>query len=245
MHYSLDFTRRLLLEAGTRDARKILDVGCGLGDVAALALTLVGDGAQIIGIDRNEAALERARQRTSQATFRMADLTDLPDDLKDFDAIIGRRVLMYQADPARALSLLVERLKPGGLVVFQEADLSMVPARLTPLPLHEKTLGWIREMVRQEGCDLQMGFHLHQTFTAAGLSVQGVRAEAIVQTPTQPSLLGDIVRAVLPRLLEQGVTTEAEVEADTLQARLDAERIESGATFIGDMMFGAWGRRDA
>ena len=245
MHYSLDFTRRLLLEAGIGEASKILDVGCGLGDVTALALTLVGEKAEIIGIDRNQTALEMARQRTSQATFRTADLADLPDDLHGFDAIIGRRVLMYQADPAQALRQLVERLKPGGLVVFQEADLSMVPARLTPLPLHEKALGWIREMVRQEGCDLQMGFHLHQTFTQAGLTVHGVRAEAIVQTPTQPSLLGDIVRAVLPRLLEHGVTTAAEVEADTLQARLDAERIESGATFIGDMMFGAWGRRDA
>lgn len=163
----------------------------------------------------------------------------------DFDAIIGRRVLMYQPDPTKALEKLTERLRPGGLVVFQEADLSMVPASLTLLPLHEKSIGWIREMIRQEGCDLQMGFHLHQVFQKAGLTVQGVRAEAIVQTPTQPSLLGDIVRAVLPRMIEHGVTTEAEVCPDTLQARLDAERIESGATFIGDMMFGAWGRRDA
>lgn len=240
-HYSADFTRRLLLEAGLKPGMRMLDVGCGYGDVTRLIALLVGESGSVLGIDTQAATLEVSRQRGGH--FQEADINRLPAELDHYDAIVGRRVLMYQPDPLQTLRGLAQRLKPGGLLIFQEADLTMVPARLQALPLHEKAHGWVREMIRLEGCDLNMGFHLDGLLRRAGLRVGGVRAEAIVQTPDQPSTLGFIVQAVLPRILDQGVTTAAEVEIDTLQSRLDAERIESGATFIGDMMFGAWATR--
>ena len=51
-----------------------------------------------------------------------------------------------------------------------------------------------------------------------------------------------IVRAMLPRMLEHGVATEAEIDIDTLDERLLAECRAAKATYIGDMAFGAWAR---
>ena len=69
-----------------------------------------------------------------------------------------------------------------------------------------------------------------------------MRAEAIVQTPTIAHETGTIIRAIMPRIVQQGVATELEIDVDTLDERLAAERRASDATYIGDMVFGAWAR---
>ena len=214
-----DFTRRLLLEAGIWERMRVLHVGDGRGEMAGLLQSLVGERGSVVAVDPREDSL-----------------LHLSRELAGFDAIVGRRVLMYLTDPVAAVRRLAERLKPGGRMVFQEIDLSMGPARLLPLPLHEQAHGWLRDIVRLEGRDL------HKTLTQAGLTVEGVRAEAIVQTPGQPGLLADIVEAALPRILQQGVASAEQVGVPSLRTRLDAERVAAGATFIGDMMFGAWAR---
>lgn len=187
--------------------------------MSGLLRSLVGERGSVVAVEPREETL-----------------LNLPASLNEFDAIVGRRVLMYLADPVEAVRRLAERLKPGGRMILQEMDLSMGPARLLPLPLHQRAHGWLRDIVRLEGRDL------HKTLTQAGLTVEGVRAEAIVQTPGQPGLLADIVEAALPRILQQGVASAEEVGLHSLRTRLDAERVEAGATFIGDMMFGAWAR---
>ena len=81
---------------------------------------------------------------------------------------MGRFVLMFLSDPATTLRQLCEHLRPGGLVVFQEMDLS--GARMTPpLALCEQVLDWIRGTFQGGGVELDMGSHLFPTFSQAGL----------------------------------------------------------------------------
>lgn len=149
---------------------------------------------------------------------------------------------MYQADPVAALRAVVRVLRPGALVVFQEADGTMVPASSVALPLHARANRWMWQTVLREGGNLHMGFELAHALEQAGLVVEQVRAEAIVQTTKQRHPVGMIVRAMLPRILEHGVATEAEIGIDTLDERLLAECTAANATYVGDMAFGAWAR---
>jgi ubiquinone/menaquinone biosynthesis C-methylase UbiE len=180
--------------------------------------------------------------------FVEADLSALPREGAlllehgPFDAIVGRRVLMYQRDPVEVIRQLTRVLRPGGLVVFQEQDATMVPASVTPLPLHERAHGWMWRTVEREGGNTHMGFDLASVLERAGLSLVQVRAEAIVQTPTMPPTAGTIIRAIMHRIVQQGVATEAEIDVDTLDERLAAERKAANATYVGDMVFGAWAR---
>ncbi len=243
-----DFTYRLLVDAGLREGMRILDIGCGPGDVSFLASSLVGETGSVVGVDRNDGLLAVARQRPAESatpapTFVLADINALPANLGTFDAIVGRRVLMYQPDGVETVRLLMRRLASGGLIAFQELDMTMVPASVVPLALHERVLEWLRQMVTAEGADVKMGFHLHDVLTRAGMVVEEVRAEAIVQTPTAPSNLAEIIKAVLPRIVEHGCATATEIDIETLHSRLTAERLETNATYIGDMMFGAWARK--
>ncbi|MEB0228170.1 methyltransferase domain-containing protein [Pseudomonas sp. 10S4] len=243
-----DFTHRLLSDAGVRVGMRVLDIGCGSGEVTLLAARLVGLNGTVVGIDQDENALSMARQRihpegAAATTFIQGDLLSMPEALGNFDAIVGRRVLMYQADTVQTVRALAARLRPGGIIVFQEHDSTMVPASLTPFPLHAQAQGWIRRMIELEGADLHIGFNLHRILTQAGLVVENVRAECLVQTPSSAYGLGSIVRACLPRVVAHGVATAEEIKIDTLQARLDAEQAQTDSIYIGDVMFGAWARK--
>jgi hypothetical protein len=98
-------------------------------------------------------------------------------------------------------------------------------------------------MLRLEGANLHMGFDLHSALSAAGLTVERVRAEANVLTPTSSYPIAAIIRAVLPRLLHLGVTTEREADVETLDDRLAAERKAADATCVWEMVFCGWGRK--
>lgn len=243
-----DFTTRLMIDAGIGKGMRILDVGCGSGDVSFLLCDLVGKTGQIIGVDHDAGAIAVARQRIAAhghpaLRFLQCDLLELQDSLGAFDAIVGRRVLMYQKDAVATIRALSKCLRPGGIVVFQEHDTTMVPASLESFPLHQRAQAWIREMIAREGADLHMGFKLHGILAEAGLTVESVRAECLVQTPDTPYGLGKIVRVCLSRITGLGVASAEEIEIETLQQRLDQERSASSGIYIGDMMFGSWARK--
>ncbi|MFI4974899.1 MAG: methyltransferase domain-containing protein [Caulobacterales bacterium] len=243
-----EFTRRLLVDAGIGASMRVLDIGCGSGDVALLAGALVGEQGQVFGVDREAGPLALARDRArglglTNVTFVQGDFDTLPLGIELFDAAVGRRVLMYQPDAVLALAQLARGVRPGGLIVFQEHDTTMTPASLAPMPLHRRAQGWIRQTIEREGADLHMGFGLYAALTGAGLAVERVRAEAIVQTPNAPHAVATIIRAMLPRIVSHGVATENEIDIDTLDRRLGEERTGTDAIYVGDVMFGAWARK--
>lgn len=241
-------TERLLVDAGIGVGMRVIDVGCGRGDVSFLAARLVGEQGQVLGVDRDASPLVVARERARElnlprVTFAEGDFCALSPEHGQFDCAVGRRVLMYQRDPVEAIRRLADALRPGGLIVFQEHDSTMVPARLTPLPLQERVHEWVWRTVEREGANIHMGFDLASVLEQAGLVVEQVRAEAIVQTPRAHYPMGPIVRAMLPRIVHQGVASEEEINVDTLDQRLVEERQRANAAYVGDMVFGAWARK--
>lgn len=242
-----NFTRRLLTDAGLVPGMRVLDVGCGRGDVSVIAAALAGPMGEVVGIDRDGEALTIARERSLTASlapiqFEQAEIAGA-QAFGTFDAVIGRRVLMYQPDAAAALRTLSACLRPGGLVAFQEHDSTC--ASTVSLPLHDRFRSWLWTTVEREGANIHMGFGLAGALSQAGLAVEHVRAEAIVQTPTQAYRNGEIARSMLPRILRQGVATAEEIDVETIEQRLREERETTGATYVGELVFGAWARKAA
>ncbi len=241
-------TERLLVDAGITLGMRVLDVGCGSGDVALLLAKQVGESGQVVGIDQDVQALAAASVRVRQlalanVTFTQGDISALSPDLAPFDAVVGRRVLMYLPKPVDVLRRIAAVVRPGGRVVFQEHDSIMVPGRVTPMPMHEQVHAWIWQTVQREGANIHMGFDLPIVLAQAGLAVEHVRAEAVIQTPDVPYRVAAIVRAMLARIVRQGVAREQDVDIETLEQRLTAERVEANAVYVSDMVFGAWARK--
>src|SRR5215471_10685972 len=103
-------TERFLRDAGISSGMRVLDIGCGMGDVTMIAAQLVGTAGHITSIDLDQASIETAQRRTTafgfeNTSFNRADInTYLPDN--SFDAIIGRLVLQFVTDPTTIIKRL-------------------------------------------------------------------------------------------------------------------------------------------
>src|SRR6266568_6045915 len=73
------FTPRLLEDAGISRGMKVLDVGCGPGDVSLIVAELVGEEGRVVGVDMNPTVLQLAKSRAqearlSQISFQSGDI---------------------------------------------------------------------------------------------------------------------------------------------------------------------------
>ena len=239
------FTERLLEDAGITTGMKVLDIGCGNGEVSFLASKLVGESGEVIGVDINNQAIAAGRKRaeesnTGNVTFVEGKIPEVVSTLGQFEAVVGRRVLMYLDNPVETLKSIKKFVIPGGLLVFQESDSTLVPHSRTPMPLHDKVVNWMWRTVKKEGADIHMGFNLLSLFNKSGISTDHIRAEPVIQGQGTHYSLEFITRAMLPRITKHNVATEAEIDIDTLEQRLSDERSDD-TVYISDMAFGIWG----
>ena len=110
---------------GAAPGRRILEVGCGLGDDAASLARLVAPGGAVAAIDGSRTMISAARERHSDVvglSFDVADAAALPFDNASFDGCRIDRVLQHIADPASAVREMVRVLRPGGVLVAYDND---------------------------------------------------------------------------------------------------------------------------
>jgi SAM-dependent methyltransferase len=93
------------------DGTRLLDVACGSGYAAALA---VERGASVTGVDVTPALLELALERAPTATFVTAGMDALPFADASFDVVTGVNGFQFALDPAVALAEAARVLVPGG-----------------------------------------------------------------------------------------------------------------------------------
>jgi SAM-dependent methyltransferase len=105
---------------------RLVDVGCGLGEVAIALAADVGDTTAVVGIDASEAMLTVARNRTAgrRARFVLGDALALGLRDATFDAARSERTLQWVVDPPRAAAELLRVVRPGGRISLIDTDWS-------------------------------------------------------------------------------------------------------------------------
>src|SRR4051794_21860757 len=59
-------TNSFLRQAGLSEGMRVLDLGCGIGDVSLIAARIVGPRGSVTGLDPDSAALDIAQARASE-----------------------------------------------------------------------------------------------------------------------------------------------------------------------------------
>lgn len=104
----------------------ILDVGCGVGDDAREIAARVGPSGRVIGVDRSEALIAEARQRSAPTdlplAFEIGDATALEFADDTFDGCRADRVLHHLEQPEKAIQEMLRVARPGARLVMAEPD---------------------------------------------------------------------------------------------------------------------------
>jgi SAM-dependent methyltransferase len=105
----------LLDSVGPLHGRRVLELACGTGHLAAHA---VARGATVVGIDVAAPMVALARQRVPEGTFHEGNAEALPFDDAHFDVVLCCFGLLHFSQPAQALHEAARVLKPGGVCAF-------------------------------------------------------------------------------------------------------------------------------
>lgn len=128
----------LLDAANVRAGSRVLDSGCGPGNLAAAA---AARGASVVGADLSQGVLAIARKRNPQLEFRQADAEHLPFPDHDFDAVVANLLVPHLPRPDAGLAELVRVLKTDGRLAVSMWD----------LPARSRFVGIIWEAIAEVG----------------------------------------------------------------------------------------------
>jgi 2-polyprenyl-3-methyl-5-hydroxy-6-metoxy-1,4-benzoquinol methylase len=240
-------TERLLREIGLRPGMRVLDLGCGAGDVSMLAAELVGPSGVVMGIDRNPEVLSVARERCREAKLKQVEFKEtsleLLSDTTPFDAVVGRYVLLHQADPVAFLRAGAAQVRPGGILGLHEIGyFGEVVEPDGGTPLLRQVRKWLLQFFQSGLPHFDVGRRLVEQFDAAQLPQPKMFCELPVGGGSDSTIsdwMVETLETALPQLIEAEVITE-EIDIEALKANIAAEVQEYHLQVVGPAQICAW-----
>jgi SAM-dependent methyltransferase len=240
-------SERLLREAGLREGMRVLDLGSGAGDISMLAADIIGPTGSVLGIDRNQQAVELARHRAreagySQITFKVCPVEDLGETAA-FDFAVGRYVLIHQADPLGFLRSAARAVRPGGLIAFHENTPSIPARSYPPLELYDRLADLIAVAAAFNLPHGDIALRAPALFRDAGLPDPTLFSETPMGDAENSSICewtADLHRALRPQYEKAGIVIPEEFEPETIKDRLKAAAIQSRCLLMMPMQICFW-----
>jgi len=132
-------TNELLSLCHIKNAREVLNVGCGIGVGSAYIAKKYA--CHVVGVDISERMIEFSRLRAREekvehkVEFQTADVLELPFEPDRFDVVFAESVMIFVDNKAQAIRECVRVTKPGGYVGLSEGFWTAQP----PSELIERT----------------------------------------------------------------------------------------------------------
>ena len=241
---------QLLRRAGFSAGLRVLDIGCGVGELSMVAARLVGRRGSVTGIDIDKGALALAAKRAREdglehVDFAHGDIGTFRTDAS-YDAVIGRHILIHTPDPRVVVGMAHSLLNPGGVAVFQEYDFSVVHHAFPEAPLYGRIMEVFRAFFAKAAHG-NIGTRLFQLLSEAGFPTPDCRVEYPMDGGAGSPFyewIAESFRSILPRAAALGLVPSDEVEGiDSLARRLGEETIAHGGCVPGPAMIGAFARK--
>jgi trans-aconitate methyltransferase len=105
----------LLTVLAPKENERILDIGCGSGQLTAKIKEL---GAQVMGIDSSSEMIADASQKYPDIEFLVMDATNF-EFTQPFDAVFSNAVLNWVLKKEQAIASMYRNLKSGGRMVVE------------------------------------------------------------------------------------------------------------------------------
>lgn len=133
-------TEQFLRDAGIREGMRVVDIGCGVGDVSFAVAGIVGPAGSVLGIDLASPSLEVAETRARELGLdQVAPYRRRRPDISSRQPWRRRRRAADRGLPAKPPAVMRHMrnwLHPGGFMAFLETDLPDRADAIPPIPLH-------------------------------------------------------------------------------------------------------------
>lgn len=241
-----DYTEHALRLAGLRPGMRVLDIGCGPGDVSFVAARLVGPTGSVLGVDAAPEMVELARVRAAEqgvatAHFKQAAIDAIALN-EPVDAVIGRLILMHLPDPAATLRRLSSFVRPGGILAFSENDITATRSE-PDLPLFDQVSTRIVRAFEAMGLSARFGATLHTVFAEAGLGAPNLVQGTPIGTAADRDLLAyaaEVWRLVSPMAEREGFAIDELNDIDEFVPRFRREALAANALITMPPLITAW-----
>jgi SAM-dependent methyltransferase len=203
----------------------------------------------VVGIDRNREVLTLAAERAHSAGLRQVSFEHASvesfSSQETFDLVIGRYVLVHQADPIgfiRAAARLVSR---GGSIAFHEIRLVQIFDSAPPVPLWQATGNFIQMAAQSALPHHDVGDRLIESFSEAGLPQPDLFCETPVGGGIDSPFYGWAAETLLSfqaQLAKMGILFGELVGIETLESRLRKAVVATRIQIVGPGQVCAWAR---
>jgi ubiquinone/menaquinone biosynthesis C-methylase UbiE len=237
--------RRILLRAGLKAGMAVADFGCGVGATTRTLAELVGPSGHVTGIDVSAAQLEQGRklceaEGIGNTFFVQASATATGLPRNSFDLVYCRFLLLHLVDPADCLREMKEILKPGGILVVEDGDLTS--AGSSPA----SSLRWFADLFRRlgptRGLDYALANRLYHLVKAAGFPEPDIEIHQPATARGEDRfLLKWSVEEAAPAFVAAGLVTAAEMEQ--ILADMDRDTRDPNILPLAPPMSLVWARK--
>lgn len=161
--------RALIRDLQLRPGYSVVEAGCGTGAALPDLISVLGLGAQVVGVDPSRAFLERARSRASalKATavrYKEADARRLPIAAAEHDAAYCDKLLIHVQPALGVISEMARVTRPGGRV----GVLEWLP-RFAISSTDSELADRYNDVYRQAVCNYHASSNLERYLHQAGL----------------------------------------------------------------------------
>jgi SAM-dependent methyltransferase len=159
-----------------------------------------------------------------------------------FDLVHARLVLVHVRGRDTALATMAAALRPGGVLLVEDADPALQPLSCLEETGPEQVLAnrlrrGFRSLLAERGVDLAYGRTLPRRLREAGLAAVAADAAFPVSDPACNYLELATIKLIRDQLLDHGIATEAEIE-------LHLSAVAAGRLDLAQPpMISCWGRR--
>ncbi|MFC7678062.1 class I SAM-dependent methyltransferase [Paenibacillus sp. GCM10028914] len=109
------YGKGLLELLAPHQGERILDLGCGTGDLAS---EIAASGAIVVGMDFSEEMISTAKEKYPEITFLTGNGENFTTDTV-FDAVFSNAALHWMTNAAEVASSVYRALKPGGRFIAE------------------------------------------------------------------------------------------------------------------------------
>ena len=149
------WTSHVIAAAGVQPDDAVLDVACGTGVLARHALSVVGKGGRVVGLDPAPGMLAAAAEIEPKIEWIKGEAEDLRLADAQFDRVLSQFGMMFFPDRERAIAEMRRVLKPSGSIAIA------IWNDVTKNPGYEGVISVLRREVSDQAADiLQMPFNL-------------------------------------------------------------------------------------